>query len=205
MDSNRFFLGKVNRENATKILLSGGPARPRDGHFLIRESLRSPGYVLSVLCKGQVYHFQIASREDGLLRIDDGPLFTNLELVVVHYRVKADGLPCPLTTAAPGGIPPPAVESPRQGLEFNGPSLHQASSDGNVQTVLRYLNERPQDVNCRDMHMSTPLLEAVRNGHESVVKILLSHRADPTLKDGSGHIPLKVSFFVGTCTCTISP
>lgn len=189
-NNNRFFHGKVSRENATRILLSNSSSRTRDGHFLVRESLRSPGYVLSVVFKGTVFHFQIASREDGLLRIDDGPLFKSLELVIGHYRITADGLPCQLGTTASGGVPPPFHDI--RPASDRGPTIHQAAREGNVPLIHRHLTERPQDVNCRDMNGSTPLLEAVRCGQESAVNTLLSFRADPALKDSGGNIALKV-------------
>lgn len=50
-------------------------------------------------------------------------------------------------------------------------ALHLASCSGN-ETLVRSLLEKKADVNCKDRFKGTPLMDAVRHGHQNVQKIL---------------------------------
>ncbi|PPQ67183.1 hypothetical protein CVT25_005784 [Psilocybe cyanescens] len=65
--------------------------------------------------------------------------------------------------------------------------LWKASSDGDLQKVLEYLNEPSAvDIELKDHTGVTPLIEAVRNGHVEIVSILLEKGADPSNSSSHG-------------------
>lgn len=51
-------------------------------------------------------------------------------------------------------------------------SLHDAARDGDVAAVTRMLVDQGADPNARDMHGSTPLLRAEREGRREVARLL---------------------------------
>lgn len=66
------------------------------GCFLLRRSSRKHVvHVLSLLCEGEVYNYEIVKEGDWFC-IDDGPYFTSVETLVDHYVHFADGMPCRL-------------------------------------------------------------------------------------------------------------
>ena len=56
--------------------------------------------------------------------------------------------------------------------------------------VIEELLARGAAVNAQDKDGDTPLHTAVANGHVAVVKTLLNHKADPTIKNAKGETPL---------------
>lgn len=65
--------------------------------------------------------------------------------------------------------------------------LWTACSEGNLETVLGILNDASSvDIEIRDHSGSTPLIEAVKNGHVDVVKVLLDRGADPSFASVHG-------------------
>lgn len=65
--------------------------------------------------------------------------------------------------------------------------LWTACSEGNLETVLGILNDASSvDIEIRDHTGSTPLIEAVKNGHVDVVKVLLDRGADPSFTSVHG-------------------
>ncbi|KIJ65023.1 hypothetical protein HYDPIDRAFT_175090 [Hydnomerulius pinastri MD-312] len=65
--------------------------------------------------------------------------------------------------------------------------LWNACSEGNTETVLGLLNDAsPVDIEIRDHNGVTPLLEAVKNGHVDVVKVLLDRGADASFATMQG-------------------
>ncbi|KAK9876961.1 hypothetical protein WA026_015994 [Henosepilachna vigintioctopunctata] len=82
-----WFHGKISREEAERVL------HPRtDGLFLIRESTNFPGdYTLCVCFQNKVEHYRIKTH-DGKHTIDDEEFFDNLEKLIQHYKIDADGL-----------------------------------------------------------------------------------------------------------------
>ncbi|ESK98092.1 protein with ankyrin repeats [Moniliophthora roreri MCA 2997] len=66
-------------------------------------------------------------------------------------------------------------------------ALIQAAAEGRREDVLQILSETPStDVNGKDEQGATALVEAVKNGHVEVVRVLLDKGADPTLPSSSG-------------------
>lgn len=82
-----WFHGKISRDEAERAL------HPRtDGLFLIRESTNFPGdYTLCVCFQNKVEHYRIKTHE-GKHTIDDEEFFENLEKLIQHYKMDADGL-----------------------------------------------------------------------------------------------------------------
>ncbi|KAH9486558.1 hypothetical protein JR316_0000623 [Psilocybe cubensis] len=65
--------------------------------------------------------------------------------------------------------------------------LWKAASDGDLQKVLEYLSEPSAvDIELKDHTGATPLIEAVRNGHIEVVRVLLEKGADPSNSSSQG-------------------
>ena len=96
-----WFHGVLSRKEAEALLERYGKF---DGLFLVRESVRENGYVLSLCYNGQMTHYQICYEEqndESFLRLDtensSGPKFSCLD-GVFHYLLNAPSvLPCPLT------------------------------------------------------------------------------------------------------------
>lgn len=82
-----WFHGKISREQAEQLL------QPRtDGLFLVRESTNFPGdYTLCVCFQNKVEHYRVKYHEKNLT-IDDEEFFENLEKLIEHYQLDADGL-----------------------------------------------------------------------------------------------------------------
>ena len=185
----RFFHGRVSRDTANHILQSDGI--PPEGTFLVRESTRQPGqYVLSVWANGQGLHFQFKNHGDAIFSIDDGPTYQGVEAVIQHYRTRADGLPCKLTSFFQGTVPPQTI---RRRVDTE---LHLAVQDNLPASRVKKIisSGKITDINARNPGGKTALLLAVESGNDETVKVLLSNGADPKLKDTSGNTPLKVIF-----------
>ncbi|KAI0814812.1 hypothetical protein BC629DRAFT_1435938 [Irpex lacteus] len=66
-------------------------------------------------------------------------------------------------------------------------ALWKASSDGDLDKLNELLNESsPADLEVQDHAGSTPLIEAVKNGHVEVVRALIEKGADPTHPSSHG-------------------
>lgn len=98
---DQWYHGKLDRHEATGILKT----KDIDGCFLVRMN-RQSGYVLSMMCTHQCYHFQIQDR-DKYYFIDNGPYLDSLEHLIQHYTLFPDGLPNKLEVpVSPAVIPP---------------------------------------------------------------------------------------------------
>ncbi|TFK92804.1 hypothetical protein K466DRAFT_594949 [Polyporus arcularius HHB13444] len=65
--------------------------------------------------------------------------------------------------------------------------LWKACSEGNLEIIVELLKETsPVDIEVKDHTGVTPLIEAVKNGHVEVVRILLDKGADPTNASSQG-------------------
>ncbi|KAF2361846.1 Ankyrin repeat-containing domain [Trinorchestia longiramus] len=74
--------------------VTGGVERT---YFLVRASVKTSKYVLSLRHASQTLHFEILQNENQEFYIDSGPLFSCLESLVDHYTRFEDGLPALLT------------------------------------------------------------------------------------------------------------
>lgn len=64
-------------------------------------------------------------------------------------------------------------------------NVWQAALLGQYHDVERMLNENPNWVNAKDAAGRTPLMNAVKGGHERIVKLLLERGADPRVTGAS--------------------
>ncbi|KAI0778430.1 hypothetical protein BD413DRAFT_609042 [Trametes elegans] len=65
--------------------------------------------------------------------------------------------------------------------------LWKASSEGNLDNVVELLKDAtPIDIEVKDHTGVTPLIEAVKNGHVEIVRVLLDKGADPTNASSQG-------------------
>jgi len=81
-------------------------------------------------------------------------------------------------------------------LESN--ELHRAAYEGNLEEVERLVKEGKIDINARDKHGNSPLALAIHFKKNTVVKYLLDHGADPTLKSKSGWAPIREALSSGS-------
>ncbi|KAI5712841.1 hypothetical protein M8J75_011667 [Diaphorina citri] len=102
-----WYHGTLDRLEAVALLKRAGN---KDGAFLVRFSDRK-GFVLTMVCAEQPYHFQIQKQGDFYF-IDDGPYLDSLEHVIDHYIACPDGLPTTLQVPVPPLPKPPLPELP---------------------------------------------------------------------------------------------
>ena len=72
-------------------------------------------------------------------------------------------------------------------------ALLRAARAGNADTVRSLLASPNVDVNGRDEHGNTSLIEAARFGHDEVVAALLSAKADANAKNDEGKTALMLA------------
>ncbi|NXC91729.1 ZAP70 kinase, partial [Cercotrichas coryphoeus] len=132
-----FYYGSIARSEAEEHLKLAGMA---DGLFLLRQCLRSlGGYVLSMVCDLQFYHYPIERQLNGTYAILGGKAHCGPEELCEFYSKDADGLCCPLRKPCnrPSGVEPqPGVfdsmrdnmvrEYVRQTWRLEGDALEQA-------------------------------------------------------------------------------
>lgn len=101
-----FYYGSIARSEAEEHLKLAGMA---DGLFLLRQCLRSlGGYVLSMVCDLQFYHYPIERLLNGTYAILGGKAHCGPEELCEFYSKDADGLCCPLRKPCnrPSGVEP---------------------------------------------------------------------------------------------------
>jgi len=78
--------------------------------------------------------------------------------------------------------------------KFSGRSaLHKAAFWGHAETVKFLLDECKLDVNAKDVYGDTPLHDAVKFYHPSVVEILVARKADVNIKNKEGKDPVALA------------
>ncbi|KQK76130.1 tyrosine-protein kinase ZAP-70-like protein [Amazona aestiva] len=132
-----FYYGSIARAEAEEYLKLAGMS---DGLFLLRQCLRSlGGYVLSMVCNLQFYHYAIERQMNGTYAILGGKAHCGPEELCEFYSKDADGLCCTLRKPCnrPSGVEPqPGVfdsmrdnmvrEYVRQTWKLEGDALEQA-------------------------------------------------------------------------------
>ena len=68
-------------------------------------------------------------------------------------------------------------------------SIYDATEDGNIEVVKQHL----ADVNSKDKDGWTPLHEAASEGHNQIIKLLVTQGADVNANDDDGETPLDVA------------
>ena len=189
-EPDRWFHGKITRENAAH-LVSSGPSGRREGLFLVRESMRIPGsFVLTMWARNQVHHFQVVGHGDGWFSVDNGPLFQGLDELVHHYQFTADGLPAQLHDFVGGNSPP---LSAMKRLETD---LHRAVIAKDLGSVQRIMSQPATPtsgkVDSQNGEGSTPIHEASKRGYIKILDVLLQQSPDMTIRDSKGSTALQV-------------
>ncbi|PKU32150.1 tyrosine-protein kinase zap-70 isoform x2 [Limosa lapponica baueri] len=101
-----FYYGSIARSEAEEYLKLAGMS---DGLFLLRQCLRSlGGYVLSMVCNLQFYHYAIERQMNGTYAIAGGKAHCGPEELCEFYSKDADGLCCTLRKPCnrPSGVEP---------------------------------------------------------------------------------------------------
>ncbi|XP_063065530.1 tyrosine-protein kinase SRK2-like [Engraulis encrasicolus] len=107
MDSQPWFVGKLNRFEAQKLLQE---AKNVDGTFLVRRSDKDDvGYVLSVKVGGNMKHLRIDEGEDGHFYVAKNQTFPTVEALVNYYSTHSIGNQYKLTE--PCGRRKPEVQN----------------------------------------------------------------------------------------------
>lgn len=123
-----YYFENLDRVAAQDLLLRSPDTI--SGHFLLRHSSRKHcGRVLSLLCQGEVYNYEIV-KEGDMFCIDDGPYFTCLETLVDHYVHFADGMPCRLQYPVMAPLSPLADTASSRSPVFGYGNQKQRNSEG---------------------------------------------------------------------------
>lgn len=118
--------GSPNSSPTSPSSSSSSSSSSLDGLFLIRKCSASPDdFSLSLIFKGQFYHYRVSHSIDAYYVLDDGPLIHGLDELVRHYQFDPHGLPGRLSTRfVPSGM---CLPSTARVLGHTNP-LHLASS-----------------------------------------------------------------------------
>ena len=65
-------------------------------------------------------------------------------------------------------------------------AIHQAATTSNEELVQLLLSQKNISINELNFYGETPLMIAVKNGHQNIVNILLKAGADPNIKNNKG-------------------
>lgn len=161
-----------------------------DGVFLVRDSNTSGGdYVLSVLHKGEVWHYQIRRHgEDAFFSIDDQTPIHGLDSLIEHYQKGSHGLVTQLSAIVKRDPPPHDSRSHgRTNL------LHRATKEGNFTVVSELLKCGYRNIDAKNQDGQTAVHLACRYGNERMVKKLIESGANVNCRDSEGNTPLHVS------------
>lgn len=164
-----------------------------DGVFLVRDSNTSGGdYVLSVLHKGEVWHYQIRRHgEDAFFSIDDQTPIHGLDSLIEHYQEASHGLVTQLSAIVKRDPPPHDSRSHgRTNL------LHRATKEGDFTVVSELLKCGYRNIDAKNQDGQTAVHLACRFGNERMVQKLIDSGANVNCRDSEGNTPLHVSFYL---------
>ena len=87
---NRWYLGKIKRVDAEKLLMMSAN---QVGAFLVRDSETNPGdFSLSIRDAERVRHYKIRRMDTGAFFITRKAMFNTISELVAYYKRQADGL-----------------------------------------------------------------------------------------------------------------
>ncbi|KAK4470933.1 hypothetical protein MN116_006440 [Schistosoma mekongi] len=189
--SGYWFHGNISREDTERLLKH----HSQNGTFLIRFSISTHKYVLSVIYNQQLYHYPIEELSDGFYQVNGtNAKYLGIDLLVSEFRRANNCIVCSLGKPAPGLRPPPHITV--YGVTND---LHHAVRKANLKGVRDlftrvnsmgktslsdYVNEKSADSG------ATPLIEAAKTGSNDIVRLLLEHNASVNLRDCGGFTAL---------------
>ncbi|CAH8589118.1 unnamed protein product [Schistosoma bovis] len=189
--SGHWFHGNISREDTERLLKH----HSQNGTFLIRFSISTHKYVLSVIYNQQLYHYPIEELSDGFYQVNGtNAKYLGIDLLVSEFRRANNCIVCSLGKPAPGLRPPPHITV--YGVTND---LHHAVRKANlkgvrdlftrvnsmeVTSLSDYVNEKSADSG------ATPLIEAAKTGSNDIVRLLLEHNASVNLRDCGGFTAL---------------
>ncbi|XP_037946729.1 tyrosine-protein kinase Shark [Teleopsis dalmanni] len=180
-----WFHGKISREEAETLLMEEGKV---DGAFLVRESNTASGdFVLNVLYKGQVCHYQIRRHgEDAFFSIDDKvKILHGLDTLVEFYKQGSNGIVTRLTVRVKKDLPP--NDSRSHGITN---LLHRATRECNQRVVSELLKCGYRNVDAKNEDGQTAVHLAAIHCDEIILKLLLDAGVNVNCMDTSGNMPL---------------
>uniref|UniRef100_A0A1B6K422 SH2 domain-containing protein n=2 Tax=Homalodisca liturata TaxID=320908 RepID=A0A1B6K422_9HEMI len=168
-DNLYWYHGRTSREAAEELLLSD--EKRQNGLFLVRESSTAAGnYVLSVLYKGEVVHYQIVRHgEDAFFSIDETTITHGLETLIDMYQRSADCLVTKLTV--PIKKDPPPHDSRRHGRTN---LLHRATKEGNYTVASELLKCGYRSLEAKNEEGQTAVHLACRLGINNILEKLIN-------------------------------
>ncbi|KAL7062744.1 hypothetical protein AAHC03_029 [Spirometra sp. Aus1] len=188
--SSHWFHGNISREDTECLLKHTG----QNGTFLIRYSISTQKYVLSVIHNQQLYHYPIEELLDGFYQVNGtNAKYLGIDLLVSEFRRANNCIVCSLGKPIVGGKPPPHIT-----VYGTTNELHHAVRKANLKGVRdlltrvassnvslgEYINEKSADSG------ATPLIEAAKTGSNDIVRLLLDHEAQVNLRDCGGFTAL---------------
>ncbi|KAL4220114.1 hypothetical protein ACF0H5_020525 [Mactra antiquata] len=183
-----WYHGRITRDVAEDVLKRGLVRQNSiDGLFLVRESsFSSSSFVLSLCCKGNIYHFQINEVKTSHFSIDAGPTVQGLDRLIQNYQKLAQGLPTILTQFCK--CKPPPDEQRYAGVTN---ILHKAVLEDKAELIQEILKSKYcPSINAKSEWGTTALHEACTYGFENVADLLIRHGANVNSLDRDGQTPL---------------
>ncbi|XP_043482946.1 tyrosine-protein kinase Shark [Leptopilina heterotoma] len=174
----------LSREDAETLLQEDERG---NGTFLVRESSSSSGdYVLSVLHKGQVIHYQIRKHgEDAFFSIGDETTIHGLDTLIEYYQEDNHELEIKLK-APIKGVPPP--HDVRRHGRTN--LLHRATIQQNYTIVSELLKCGYRSLEAKNQLGQTAVHLAAKDGADEILKKLIQNKASVNCRDSAGYTPL---------------
>ncbi|KAL3318646.1 hypothetical protein Ciccas_002686, partial [Cichlidogyrus casuarinus] len=182
-----WYHASISRDDSEKLLASN----LHDGSFLIRFSISTLKYVLSLVFQKKFYHYPIEELPDGFYQVHGTKSkFLGIDLLVSEFRRHDNDIVCPLTRPIPGHKPPSHIVV----YGFTN-ELHHAIRRANLKNVRDLLNKISQSphVSLTDFineksadSGATPLIEAAKTGSNDIVRLLLQQGALVNLRDCAG-------------------
>lgn len=156
----------------------------------MRESNTASGdYVLSVLHKGEIWHYQIRRHgEDAFFSIDEQTPIHGLDSLIEHYRESSHGLVTRLSALCKKELPPHDSRSHgRTNL------LHRATKEGDLTVVTELLKCGYRNIDAKNQDGQTAVHLACKFGNLAILKQLIERNANVNSRDSQGNSPLHVS------------
>ena len=177
-----WFHGKKSRQEAEEILKNHGL---EEGLFLVRNSSSCQGdFVLSVVVKNEIIHYQIQRRQkDALFSLsEETKVIHGLDELIFYYQNQPQsGLQHSLNNFVPGDDCPNSVK-----LHGAENLLHRATKAGNFIVVEELLKCGDRDIAAKDHDGMCALHLAAFFGYTDIVELLIQYGANVDVTNSSG-------------------